>query len=108
MVQSLKVGIGFKREMGICNLYITDVQSRASIRRLDFEIAYRRFMKLDQWPLGEFPDQMVAMLGMSEQTKDRDAGCLIFRKLNNQKRESYRKMINGENCWGLIKNGCSI
>ena len=44
----------------------------------------------------EVLDKMVYMLKKADQTNDRDAGDLIFRKLNKQNRESNRKLANNE------------
>ena len=57
------------------------------------------FIKFDQWPLSAVPDQMIAMVrdsGTSENPMGRDSWDLIFRKLSNRKRGSYRKTIKND------------
>ena len=45
------------------------------------------------------------MLSKADQPRGRDAGGLIFRKMNNQKKESSRKLGNNEPYVAIDKSG---
>ena len=70
-------------------MYSTDVLPKKDIRWWVLEIEFLP-RKFGQRPISEVPDQMVETLGMSDKTKGRDAGDLIFRTLGKKREKVIR------------------
>ena len=61
--------------------------------------------KFDAWPLIDVLDKMIRMLNNPPRPKDREAGSLIDRKLQKQKKAIKLIWLVAKIMWRLARNG---